>query len=331
MANIRKAAVMGMNIPFNPGRAMRKSGQTVIFPFYHTVSDTPEPWIRNLYGQKTVKEFERDLDWLCLHFKPLSIGDFLSGRAGDKKEAMMVLSFDDGLLSCNDIIAPILKKKGIPALFFINNNFVGNRDLFYRYKASILIEHLKENASPALQKEALQILNCENKNLLKSILSLGYTQQEKLSQLATLYGFTFEDYLKENPVYLDEEQIRQLMHSGFDIGAHSEDHPFFRDLQPSEMVDRVKRSVDRLIQEFSPGKRYFAFPFTDAGVPQTVISDLFEKEIIDAGFGTAGMKKAGPGNYFQRIPMEIDAFSAKQIIGGEFHYFRIKRLFGLNS
>jgi len=312
-------------------KLIRRSGIRVIFPFYHSVSDTPDPWIRHLYRQKTVIEFERDIEWLTRYFKPVTLKELLTADPEQQKEARMVLSFDDGLQTCAGQIAPILQKKGIPAVFFLNNNFIDNKDLFFRYKASILIEHLENSSSAALKKEVGRLMDTTEKKISGKLLSVRYEQQQTLDDIAALCGISFHDYLKSHPVYLNTEQVQNLLHSGFEIGAHSEDHPFFGDLDPDEMAGYIKRSVDRLTDLFSLTERYFAFPFTDNGVPETVISELFEKKIIDAGFGTAGLKTGQQAGYYQRIPMEISRLSAKKVIDGEFFYFGFKKIIGLNG
>ena len=121
--------------PMNFDRLIRWSGQTSIFPFYHTVSPEHLPHISHLYRVLKPAEFEKDLDQLLLCFEPLSLGDYLENRGGGRTKPNMVLTFDDGLKGCYDFIAPLLKKKGVPATFFLNNRFIDNKGLFYRYTA----------------------------------------------------------------------------------------------------------------------------------------------------------------------------------------------------
>ena len=116
----------------------------VLAPFYHAVSDIPMPHIRHLYRVKTVAEFERDLDFLLKHYTPIDfheLPNLLQHKPRSGKPPML-LSFDDGLREFYDPIAPILLRKGIPAICFLNSGFLDNKDLFFRYKASLLIDFL---------------------------------------------------------------------------------------------------------------------------------------------------------------------------------------------
>ena len=60
-------------------------------------------------------------------------------------EALAQGALDDGLSGCHRYIAPLLRKKGIPASFFLNNRFIDNKSLFYRYKASLLVHQVKKD------------------------------------------------------------------------------------------------------------------------------------------------------------------------------------------
>lgn len=122
---------------------MKLTGKNVIFPFYHSVSDSYLAHIHHLYHPKTTKQFISDLDFLLKHYCPMDINEVISFRDSSKKRSKpgFFLSFDDGLKEFYEIIAPVLLKKGIPAACFLNSGFVDNKDLFYRYKASLLCEY----------------------------------------------------------------------------------------------------------------------------------------------------------------------------------------------
>jgi hypothetical protein len=38
---------------------------------------------------------------------------------------------------------PILRRKGVPATVFVNSDFVDNQDLFFRFKAALIIDKNK--------------------------------------------------------------------------------------------------------------------------------------------------------------------------------------------
>src|SRR5690606_834826 len=137
--------VMGIykNLPLNS--LIKLSRRKIFLPFYHTISDLPTPHISNLYPVRNTKIFEKDLDTICSHFDPISIERLFEivDKNEQVKNPVFHLTFDDGLKEVQEIIAPILERKGIPATIFINSAFVDNKSLFYRHKVSLLIEELK--------------------------------------------------------------------------------------------------------------------------------------------------------------------------------------------
>jgi len=64
------------------------------------------------------------------------------------------LSFDDGLREPLDIIAPILKQKGVPATFFVNTATLDNLEMLYRHKASLLVDHVRRIAHDTANSKA---------------------------------------------------------------------------------------------------------------------------------------------------------------------------------
>src|SRR5690606_19551070 len=130
-------------------------------PTYHSITDHTPDHLKFLYKPRTKKEFLNDLEFILKIYKPIDLQQLI--RIVHKKEEvsnnLFHISFDDGLKECYEVIAPILKQKGIPATFFINPSFIGNKNLMFRYKASILINKiLKEKRTDYKNKEK-EILN----------------------------------------------------------------------------------------------------------------------------------------------------------------------------
>lgn len=309
-------------------RMIKLTGQEVVFPFYHTVSEEALPHISHLYRVRTTAEFERDLDMLLKEYEPISMTAYLEQQGRVRGKRGMVLTFDDGLKECHSIIAPLLKKKGIPAVFFLNNRFIDNHGLFYRYKASLIIHQAREDCR--VMEKISAFLKIPQEHVEKSIRMIGPRQVSLLAKLAEEAGLDYSAYLRDFSPYMDSEAIKQVLDWGFDIGGHSMDHYNFASLSSREMLDQVRDSIDDLQKRFGISTRYFSFPFTSDGVPGSVINRLLDENTAAVLMGTAGLKRTGRKEYIQRIPMENQHFTALESLQAEYLYYLLKMPLGKN-
>lgn len=284
------------------------TGEQLIFPFYHSVNDNIPEHLINLYEPRSIENFEKDLDYLVQHFKPISLIELLElKKNGFKtKEPCFHITFDDGLSEIYDTVAPILVKRKIPATFFINTDFLDNKNLFYRFKASVLAERVEANG----------------------LLELTFNEKEQIDEFATTLNIDFNEYLEKEKPYLSAVQIKDLINQGFTIGAHSQNHPLYNLIAEEEQINQTLNSVNYLKQEFDLDYSVFSFPFTDDGVKKSFFKAIESK--VDLTFGSAGMKKDSVKFNLQRIPMEKNE-SAEQLIKTQYFYCFLKKLFGRNK
>jgi hypothetical protein len=271
-------------------------------------------------------EFEKELDQLLRWFEPVKLTDFLEHPGRRRARPRMVLTFDDGLKECHRYIAPMLKAKGIPATFFLNNRFIDNRALFFRYKASLLVHRVQEDCRS--RERAAAFLRIQAEMVEASILLAGYDQRKLLDALAGELEMDFSVYLRSHPVYMTSGEIKELMDWGFDIGGHSADHMDFRQLDGEEMINQVRLSMEDLQLRFGIKMGCFSFPFTSDGVPGKVISTLLEEGSVKALLGSSGLKRTGHTAFIQRVPMEQSASSARETLQAEYLYYLLKRVVG---
>ncbi|NNE29336.1 MAG: polysaccharide deacetylase family protein [Saprospiraceae bacterium] len=317
-----------------PGKSLfSRKDIPLVHVFYHTVADHTPPHIQHLYPVKSIGSFKKDLDFILEHFVPLDIKDFKPGIKQKNGKPFFILSFDDGLREFSDVISPILLEKGVPATCFLNPEFVGNKGLFFRYKASLLVDHVLGNRiQPEVQDWNSWVGDLNVKGSFEaSLLNLGYDRRQVLDFVAQKLELSFSDYLEKKRPYLDEMQIRSLIAKGFTFGAHSLDHPEYRFLEQVEQIRQTKDSVDWVVEKFSLPYRYFAFPFTDFQVSNTFFEQVQREEIAEMTFGGAGLKYDSVDFHHQRIPMEVGRLSAEEILKGEMLYYNFKALFGKNT
>ncbi|WP_430812645.1 MULTISPECIES: polysaccharide deacetylase family protein [unclassified Carboxylicivirga] len=274
-----------------------------ILPFYHVVSDDELPHVKSLFYVKTVSEFISDIEYIGEQYDYVDLDEFysLSLRSfSGLTKPVVHLSFDDGLRQCYDIIAPILLKKGIPATFFINTAFVDNKRMLFRFKASLINEHLKGSGihSAVVEEELMKV---------------SYGEEGLLDQFAIDYDLDFQNFLEEEKPYMSWRQIEILQKQGFSLGAHSVDHPLLKDVDSLQATRQVADCFEEIDMRCKLQCKAFAFPFTDDGISVDLFNSFRDNNLFDISFGTAGIKQDVLPMNFQRIPMEWN-YSAKKIL-----------------
>ncbi len=305
-----------------PENMLFKSYSPIFLPFYHVVSKHYLPFVLN-YPYRSPAQFEQELDFYLNHFKPVPLGYLVENHAPKKR--VFHLSFDDGLRECADIIAPILLKKGIPATFFVNSGFANNRNLFHRYKASLIFNELAD-------KQNLKVSSFLKENGLngQNILQANISKTNILNEAANILGIDFSEYLKKHKPYLTTGQIKNLQKQGFTIGAHSENHPEFETISEKEQLAEITQSMNWVNKNFSPEIKAFAFPFTDTGVSLNLLGKLKSENICDLTFGTAGLKYDECKTHFHRYPAEQKG-NFKENLKTEFVYYKLRKAVGKST
>lgn len=301
-------------------------------PVYHCVSNDNLPHLMHIINYKNTKDFEKDVDDLSKLFEFVDWDFFKNNYHKKNTKPYALLTFDDGLIQFRDIIIPILLRKGIYAINFINPAFVENRDMMYRLKASLLIDKIK-NKGNSITSEVQSYLNLKSNSAeeaINSIKNIRYEHKNQFNDLAHFLNVDFDEYLNKEKIYLDAQDLEFAQSNGFGIAAHSWNHPYLADLPLESQLLEVKQSVEYMIEKkyISDG---FAFPFTDYNLTSEFFHKMFaNNQTLQLSFGTAGVKLDCIEKNFQRIPME-NGFSALDEINFENNYYQFKKIFKKNK
>lgn len=289
----------------------------IFLPFYHVVSKKQLPHVLN-YPVISPQQFKKELDFYLKHFKPVSLEELIKSP----KQGSFHLSFDDGLKECAEVVAPILLKKGVPATFFVNSGFVDNKELFHRYKASLIATEM--HAHPDVEVE--NYLK-ESGVPLNKILQTPYLKRSILEHAAELLEIDFQAFLETDNPYMTTTQIKALHAKGFSIGGHSHKHPEFWKISEKKQLKQIKKSMKWLAENINPKVKAFAFPYTDDGISGKLIKNIHNKGLCDISFGTAGVKFDEIRGHFQRYPAEQQG-DFELNLKAEFLYFKLRKAIG---
>jgi peptidoglycan/xylan/chitin deacetylase (PgdA/CDA1 family) len=298
-------------------------GTSCIMPYYHMVSDEAVPHVRHLYAYRNLRQFRESLDFFLAHYEPLALGDLLDHLDGRRPwpARCFFLSFDDGFREMHDLVAPILRAKGVPATFFLTSGFVDNRDMAHHCKVSLLLEHLSTPGVAECRPGVAELLaehRVEGESLEKQMLSIRYSQRNLVAEIAAFCNYDFGRYLATCKPYLTSAQIRRLLRQDFSIGAHSVDHPLYARLSLAEQVRQTRESLRFLRDRFQVDSRAFAFPHSDAGVTRQFFEEIFRDGQLAVSFGTGGMVRHFFRRNFERFTLEKTTLSAREVTAKQY-------------
>ena len=318
-------------LPFGLLKSIK--GNLPLCVFYHVVSDDNLAHVKHLYRYKTSKEFSDDLEFFKKNYNTISVDELFQSIENDSPLApdSVLITFDDGLRECYEVIAPLLKKYDCPACFFLNSAFIDNNDLMFRYKASLLIEYFVEHPVPKNIFDLFHTYDLVYKSP-SNLLDITYNKRSLLDKLALQIDFDFKEFCLSKQPYMNTAQIQGLIEDGFDIGAHSIDHPLYYQINMEEQLRQTIQSCDFIQNKFELDKRLFAFPFTDYKLSQNLIDQLTTEHEIKCLFGGAGLKKEKNHKHIQRLALEEKKYRhVKQILKSELVYYFLKGLFNKNQ
>ena len=312
------------------------SPTSLYLPYHHLVSNEKVAHIVHLYPFKNEQQFIKDLDYLLKHFSPIEVSEVLNcineNRPFPKNS--FLITFDDGLREINDVVAPILERKGVPAIFFINSAFIDNKKLFYRFKISLLIDELLKNES---QKDKIefyaQTLNCGAGSVKSIIIKLKNIQQideNILDLLASQIGFSFTNYLDTVQPFLSSLQIRSLLDKGFYIGGHSVSHPYYPSLTLDQQIKETIDSLHSLDENFNLKNKLFAFPHSDKEITQSYF-DRINVNDVELFFGIQNQKIENYNTVLQRFNAERPEVPLEKQIKSVMFYNWVMEIVGRNN
>lgn len=280
---------------------------------------------------RTEEEFENDIVFLKKQYHFVHLQDVvdhkLSGKALNANSVL--LTFDDGLRVVYDKIRPILLKHGISAVFFINPNFIDNKDLHFQRKKNLIARSV---TSEQIKKQEISWKSIfkhyfiSDEDFFRAIDRINYKKSMVLNELLILFQINTNTYLSSHNIYLKSDQVNTMISEGFYFGGHSMDHPKYDELCLTDQVNQTLNSVKWVKEKFKLNYSVFAFPLRD----NNISIELFDKinSRCDVTFGVAGMGDDIIPTHIQRIDVESTGVSIKRVLKFEYLKFILRKMLG---
>lgn len=308
-------------LSFAPERVLRRIARTNVLPVYfHGAGKVQPPHIRHLYSCKGEVELERDLDQLLKRYQPLTLQQYVASLVSDVPlgKPAMLLTIDDGLSQVTDVVAPILLRKGVPAVLFVCSALAENRTMPHDHVVSLIVERIlrgpTSQAFSSMIEHVSGVQNLCSEALLARLLPLHKPHHPIMEKLSRLLEINVGEYLQREHPYLGKGELQSLQRMGFTVGAHSIDHPHYGDLSLGEQLRQTLDSAAWVRDQLQSPIVAFAFPYGDARVSREFFTSLWHAGIVQVSFGTDGLGDSGIYRHVQRMSLEDPPWPTRTLV-----------------
>lgn len=224
------------------------NGDALVLVYHGIVGEEkPEPFRYH----HTAAEFETHLDWLGTRCTPVGLADFARWKRGEwrPRKPPALVTFDDGYRNNAIVAAPLLNRKGIPAVFFLASGHIESDRVLWPDEvfARVTAWTTATLDGPAGGAHAIPQDRAE-----REWSALGIVEECK--NVSDAQRRDFIAYLARETCGCDPRQdveaqsfmswddVRALAAAGFDLGSHTVTHPILGSLSDDDLRRELRES-----------------------------------------------------------------------------------------
>jgi len=319
------AALTRLGVPRAAAVARRmglwRAGELMVVLYHRVVDPADVGELDPDLIDATPADFDAQMAALAQQFRPVSIDDVLAAhRAGRPVPAGSVLvTFDDGYRDNFEHAFPILKRHGIPGLFFISTGHVDGRRLFWWEQLSLFVRRSPleravleyprhrelDLSSPTARAAVVRALNRTVKD------TYGLDVDRFVRQVAEACQVPWTDAEATeiaDRVLMTWNQVRQMRGAGMGIGSHTHTHRVLNTLAAGDLDQELRGSRAILEQRLGEPVTSIAYPVgkSIAGLPW--VKQALAGAGYELGFTTTpGTNRIGQGGDpfdLRRLPID---------------------------
>ena len=205
--------------------------------------------------------------WVKNWFNVLPLSQAIDSLyAGSIPSRALAISFDDGYADNEELAAPILKRLGMSATFFVSTGFLGRGCMWNDQ----VIEAIRSSECQEIDLKPLGLASfslasiATRRQAINSVLN-GIKHLESAHRQSVTDAVVAAAGGRPSPEpMMHARQVRSLRALGMEVGAHTVTHPILTRLSPDAALDEMSRSKRELEQILGEPVELFAYP---NGVP----------------------------------------------------------------
>jgi peptidoglycan/xylan/chitin deacetylase (PgdA/CDA1 family) len=264
-------------------RALRLVGElgppAAVILMYHSVQHDPAQFANSI-GTGIIHAtavFERQMELIARRFHPVTLEEVLSFLNGETKlpHRAVAVTFDDGFADNSEIVAPILARYGIRAVFYVTADLIGTKrpPWYCRLRFAFATTRRSKWRDPCAGRlHPLDTPDGREKALLAAFDSCASLAGSKQEEMVDSIEGKLESDLRaiSNGLrfMMDWDQVRRLKREGHIVGSHTLTHPNVAHVASEEILRSELGESKRKIEEaVGSTVNHFSYPHP-ARIPQ---------------------------------------------------------------
>jgi peptidoglycan/xylan/chitin deacetylase (PgdA/CDA1 family) len=218
---------------------------------WHQVTPEFDPARHHVYTWTRLDDFAKEVEWVAAEFRvlPLHRAIVLHKRR-ELRGACAAFTFDDGDVSVAEHVEPWLRRRGLPATFFINSAYLDGHGSYW----FPVLSHSPVNANKPSFPGPPDELREKAQHLRKTNDPIFYDEVRKRLELFAAAIPHLDKRL------VSREWLADLDGEQYSIGAHGHEHQRYSMMPPEWQRDDLRENV-RQLSLFRGFRPVFAVPF----------------------------------------------------------------------
>lgn len=238
-------------------------------------------------GEPTVEQFDDDLETIAAHFNVLPMSRAVSLLAsGQLPDRAAAITFDDGYRDNFCVAAPLLQQKGLPATVYVATAAVEAGVMWN----DLIIDGVAGNTSGQLEHDIAGCGHEAETHADRNVRAREIIDRLKYQPVGDRWLVAERFYMANTGatglprLMMNTTELRDLAERGFEIGAHTMQHPILATLTDKEARNEIFGSRDWLGDVTGVPPRHFAYP---NGKPGTDYLPRDVELVREAGFDSS--------------------------------------------
>ncbi|OUU53366.1 MAG: hypothetical protein CBC25_00740 [Pelagibacteraceae bacterium TMED65] len=275
---------------------------------YHYVREFKSNKFKNI-NYLELKKFKDQINYLKKNFNVIKLEDILELNNDKKKykKPFAFLTFDDGYYDHYKYVLPVLDKFKLQGLFFppvkiFEKEFILDVNKIQFVIASVknkrkLLSEIENFCFKRFQIDLKKInfsnfkmndrYDTEELSFIKKLLQ--FILPKKVRYITNDYLFKkyvtkdYEEFRKK--LYLNEDNINEMINFGMHFGSHSTNHEWMQYLNKDDQEKEISKSINFLSKKFKLNKDYYSFCYPYGSYNKNTIR-ILKKYKFKIGFTT---------------------------------------------